>query len=73
MEQDELVWRRRSFSFFSCGRGKEKWPGVSSVVSRSQTLHAEGKVGSGQLTLSRLFRFPEIIRSVNGSVNASAI
>ena len=44
--------------------------GTSDVVSRSQTLlflHAEGKVGSGQLTLSRLFRFPEIIGGVSGS------
>ena len=30
-------------------------------------LHAEGKVGSGQLTLSCLFRFPEIIGGVSGS------
>ena len=39
------------------------------VVSRSQTLflHAEGKVGSGQLTSSRLFRFPKIIGGVGGS------
>ena len=41
------------------------------LVSRSQTLtfflHAEGKVGSGQLTLSRLFCFPKIIGGVSGS------
>ena len=30
-------------------------------------LHAEGKLGSSQLTLSRLFRFPEIIGGVSGS------
>ena len=30
-------------------------------------LHAEGKVGSGQLMLSRLFRFPKIIGGVSGS------
>ena len=42
-----------------------------SVVSRSQTLTfftcGKGKVGSGQLMLSRLFRFPEIIGGVSGS------
>ena len=42
----------------------------SRLVSRSQTppffLHTEGKGGSGQRTLSRLFCFPKIIGGVGG-------
>ena len=47
------------------GRGSLAWPDPNFF------LHAEGKVGSGQLTLSRLFRFPKIIGGVSGSAIAT--
>ena len=37
------------------------------MIRITNVLHVEGKVGSGQLTLSRLFSFPEIIGGVSGS------